>query len=216
MLFILNKTGVPSVAKFVHLSATPKNKTPAGGITTPAGDMTIQAGASVNFTGSGSDPDGSVASYKWIFPGGSPSTSTAQNPGNVSFAEPGTYIVSLNVLDNAGANDPSPPTRTITVEGLVDLELYFTKPPPGSTVIGNKVTVILEAENPEGNANTFTLSIDGNLIGTTTTSGLDATFFWLTNTYAAGLHTLSGTVVDSTGNTASVSETVTLSKGRAR
>jgi hypothetical protein len=212
MLFILNKTGVPSVAKFVHLSSSPKNKTPAGGITTPSGDMTIQAGTSVNFTGSGSDPDGSIASYKWIFPGGSPATSTAQNPGNVSFAEPGTYIVSFNVLDNVGANDPSPPTRAITVEGEVDLELYFTKPPPGSTVTGNKVTVILEAENPEGNANTFTLSIDGTVVGTMTETGLDATFLWFTSTYAAGLHTLSGTVVDAGGNTASVSETVTLVK----
>jgi hypothetical protein len=35
------------------------------------------------------------------------------------------------VLDNAGANDPSPPPRTITVEGSVDLELYFTKPASG-------------------------------------------------------------------------------------
>jgi len=212
MLFILNKTGVPSVAKFVHLSSTPKNKTPAGGITTPSSDTTIQAGQSINFTGSGSDPDGSVASYKWIFPGGSPSTSTAQNPGNVSFAEPGTYIVSLNVLDNAGANDPSPPTRTITVTGEEELELYFTKPAPGSTVIGSKVTVILEAEHPEGSANTFSLSIDGNFIGTKTTSGLDATFLWFTATYAAGPHTLSGTVVDAAGNTASISETVTLAK----
>lgn len=117
MLFILDQAGVPSVAKFVHLSANPRNKSPRSSITSPRGTTVIQAGETVDFAGRGKDPDGSVASYKWIFPGGSPATSTAQNPGRVRFSEPGTYVVSLNVLDNVGDNDPSPSTRTIIVEG---------------------------------------------------------------------------------------------------
>src|SRR5262249_20073872 len=59
---------------------------------------------------------GTVASkYSWIFPGGSPATSSAQNPGNVTFASPGTYTASLTIIDGSGNSDPSPPTRTITV-----------------------------------------------------------------------------------------------------
>ncbi len=212
MLFLINKSGVPSVAKFVHLSSTPKNRTPDATITLPTQDETIDLGASVNFAGSASDPDGSIASYKWIFPGGEPSTSTAQNPGLVKFSAPGTYIVSMNAMDTSGVTDPSPPTRTITVTGQEDLELYFVKPPPGATVSGPKITVILEAEHAQGYSNTFTLSVDGNLIGTTNVSGEVATFFWLTDSYAAGVHTLLGTVVDATGSTHSLSETVTLVK----
>src|SRR5438132_8461898 len=44
-----------------------------------------------------------------------PATSTAQNPGNVTFSVPGTYTISLTVIDSSGNSDPSPPTRTITV-----------------------------------------------------------------------------------------------------
>ena len=38
-----------------------------------------------------------------------------QNPGNVVFNTPGTYVASLTVIDSSGNSDPSPPTRTITV-----------------------------------------------------------------------------------------------------
>src|SRR5438132_6632725 len=44
-----------------------------------------------------------------------PATSTAQNPGNVTFSVPGTHTISLTVIDATGNSDPNPPTRTITV-----------------------------------------------------------------------------------------------------
>ncbi|MEO7165514.1 MAG: galactose oxidase-like domain-containing protein [Chthoniobacterales bacterium] len=116
MLFILNQAGVPSVAKFVHLSSTPQDQPPKGTITAPAGDVTIRQGESVNFGGSATDPDGPVAAYSWIFPEGNPSTSSAQSPGLVKFDEAGTYVASLTALDGFGVNDPSPPTRTIIVQ----------------------------------------------------------------------------------------------------
>jgi hypothetical protein len=115
MLFILDQAGVPSVATFVHLTSKPTNQPPDGTITSPAGDVTIQAGQSVDFAGSATDPDGSVTAYSWIFPDGNPSSSSAQSPGLISFSEVGTFVVSMTAIDNAGVNDPSPPTRTITV-----------------------------------------------------------------------------------------------------
>ena len=63
----------------------------------------------------GTASTGSIASYDWVFPGGSPSSSTAANPGSVTFATPGTYVVSFDVTDSSGRTDPDPPTRTITV-----------------------------------------------------------------------------------------------------
>jgi hypothetical protein len=115
MLFILNQAGTPSVAKFVHLSSTPTNQPPSGSITSPPDDVSIQAGQSVDFAGSATDPDGSIATYSWIFPEGNPPSSSEPAPGPVIFDEPGTYIISMTVLDNLGVNNPSPPTRKITV-----------------------------------------------------------------------------------------------------
>ncbi len=80
MVFLLDSAGVPSKAAFIQL--TPYATTPPSGtIRSPASDVTIPAGTAVAFGTSGS-----AAKYSWVFPGGSPATSTAQNPGNVTFA----------------------------------------------------------------------------------------------------------------------------------
>src|SRR5262249_9555182 len=111
MLFLLDSAGVPCKASFIQL--TPNSYSvvpPTGAITAPSGDMTITAGSAINFGTSTS-----ASTYSWVFPGGTPATSTAQNPGNVTFSVPGTYSTSLTVIDATGNSDPSPPTRTITV-----------------------------------------------------------------------------------------------------
>jgi hypothetical protein len=124
MLFVLNQAGVPSVARFVQVSQNPTDKPPKGTITAPTGDVTIKVGQAVNFAGTASDPDGSVRSYSWFFPEGTPESSTAPSPGAVVFSNPGTYVASLTAVDDKGVNDPSPPTRTITVQ-----------PPAGSIAV---------------------------------------------------------------------------------
>jgi Domain of unknown function (DUF1929)/Divergent InlB B-repeat domain/PKD domain len=111
MLFLLDSAGVPSKASFIQL--TPNSYSlvpPTGAITAPSGDRTITAGSVINFR-----TTTSASRYSWVFPGGTPATSTAQNPGNVTFSVPGTYTISLRVIDATGNSDPSPPTRTITV-----------------------------------------------------------------------------------------------------
>ncbi|HKA05377.1 MAG TPA: right-handed parallel beta-helix repeat-containing protein, partial [Acidimicrobiales bacterium] len=92
------------------------DQAPNGVIATPTGNVTIAAGQSVNFTGSGTDPDNNTPlTYLWTFGTGGPANSTAQNPGNVVFANAGTYTVSFTVTDALGLADPTPDTRTITV-----------------------------------------------------------------------------------------------------
>jgi hypothetical protein len=209
MLFLINQAGVPSLAKFVHLSGAPTDLPPKGNITSPTGDLTISPGQSVNFAGSATDPDGTVSSYSWIFPDGIPEASSLPSPGLVSFTEVGTHVVSLTTIDAFGVNDPSPPTRTITVQ-LATLQLTFTAPPNGAVVSGRKVSVSLSASGTSGTSNTFTLSVDGTVIGAKTGGHTVASFTWKTVGYAKGLHTLSATVKDSTGNTGSASESVTL------
>src|SRR6516165_6331907 len=58
------------------------------------------------------------------FPEGNPSTSSSLNAGSVLFSSPGTYVASLTAVDNLGVNDPSPPTRTITVQSPAGTPSY--------------------------------------------------------------------------------------------
>src|SRR5262249_27798444 len=85
MLLLVDSTGAPSKAQSVQL--TPYSTSPPDGtISAPASDVTIPAGGTVAF-----GTTTSAAKYSWIFPGGTPKTSVAQNPGNVTFSAPGMY-----------------------------------------------------------------------------------------------------------------------------
>jgi hypothetical protein len=109
MLFLLDSAGVPSKAAFIQLTPY-TTSAPSGTISSPSSNVTIPAGAAVSFSTSSS-----AARYSWVFPGGSPALSTAQNPGKVTFSTPGTYQASLTLIDSSGNSDPNPPTRQITV-----------------------------------------------------------------------------------------------------
>jgi len=121
MLFLLNGSGVPSIAQFIQVSATPTDTPPKGTITSPAGNVVIEPGQSVVFAGSGVASSGSIASYSWSLRGGTPNSNAAASPGSVEYSTPGTYTASLTVVDSAGNWDPSPPTRTIQVRQLAPI-----------------------------------------------------------------------------------------------
>jgi PKD repeat protein len=91
------------------------NNPPAGTIDEPSANVTIAPGESVSFAGSASDPDGDDVTVLWDFDDGM--TSTELEPGDHTFADPGEYVVSLTATDDKGLADPTPATRTITVQG---------------------------------------------------------------------------------------------------
>jgi len=71
----------------------------------------ICAGSCVNFTDlSSNNPN----SWTWSFPGASTSTSTQQNPSNICYNTPGTYLVSLTA-SNAGGSNTATQNAYITV-----------------------------------------------------------------------------------------------------
>jgi hypothetical protein len=117
MLFVLDSAGVPSVARFVQLTTGVSNRAPTATITSPAANVTVSPGQSVFFSGTGSDPDGTIAKYAWTFPGGIPGSSDVASPGEVIYSIPGTYLASFTVTDNGGVTS-QPATRTITVSAL--------------------------------------------------------------------------------------------------
>ena len=91
MIFLINTSGVPSVAKFVQILKASTDTPPKGTITSPASDIVIAPGQSVTFAGTGSASSGSITGYSWSFRGATPATSSLQNPGAVTFSTAGTY-----------------------------------------------------------------------------------------------------------------------------
>jgi hypothetical protein len=96
------------------ISESMVNSPPNGMIVSPTGDVTITAGESVSFEGDATDPDGDDMTYLWDF--GDGLSSTSLSPGPHTYDETGTYTVTFTVTDARGAVDPTPDTRTITVE----------------------------------------------------------------------------------------------------
>ena len=174
MLFILNSAGVPSVARFVNLSVSP-NQPPTAAINSPAGTVTINPGGSVLFSGSGSDPDGSVASYAWTFPGGSPASSTLETPGSVTYAAPGSFVASLVVTDDEGRAS-APATRTINVAVAGPQPLTFGQSQGvSSDASGTTLAVQLTGVTP-GSLIVAYVKWEGTAAGTVTLSDGVSTF----------------------------------------
>jgi hypothetical protein len=166
LLFLINSAGVPSIAQFVQLSLNPTDQPPKGTITSPASGITIYPGQSVSFAGSGTSPTGSIASYSWVFPGGTPSTSALATPGSVTYNTSGTYLASLTVTDNQGVSDPSPPTQTITV--LPDFSLTAS-PTVQSIAPGNSASYGVVVTPNSGFTGTVSFAVSGLPTGATAT-----------------------------------------------
>ena len=111
----MKRSNPATVTVVVNGNLPVSTNVPNGVIVTPANDMTINVGGTVDFMGSvSSNISNTGLRYRWNFDGAATS-STAQNPGNVTFNKVGVYRVSLTVADNTGATDASPAIRTITV-----------------------------------------------------------------------------------------------------
>ncbi len=145
------------------------NQAPNGTISSPAGNVSVAAGGTVNFQGSGTDPDSNTPlTYLWNFGGGA-TNSTAQNPGNVQFNTAGTFTVTFTVRD-ATLADPTPATRTVTVTRNQAPQGTIIRPTRNVTVErGNSVSFQGIGSDPDGNT---PLSYSWNFGGGATNSTL--------------------------------------------
>jgi len=144
-------------------SLAPADVPPTGSINSPSGDVTIFAGQSVFFSGSGTDPDGTVTAYSWSFPGGNPGASNEATPGSVTYSTPGIFTATLTVTDNAGLSDPNPKTRTIIVSPADVPPTGSINSPSGDVTIfaGQSVFFSGSGTDPDGTVTAYSWSFPG-------------------------------------------------------
>jgi PKD repeat protein len=88
-----------------------------------AASTTISAGGTADFTDLST---GIPTSWSWLFPGGTPGTSTAQNP-SVTYATPGVYDVTLTVTNSVGS-DAETKNLYITVQNTGSVSIPVADP----------------------------------------------------------------------------------------
>ncbi len=152
---------------------------------------TICAGSTVSFTNTST---GNPTAYNWTFQGGTPSTSTAQNPV-VTYNTAGTYNVVLTVSNSNGSNTKTQ-NALVTVRARPVLSLSATNATCGNngTVTGN-----LSSGQPPYN---FTWS---NGATTQNLSNLSGGSYTATVTDANGCSAVATATVASQGVTVSAS-----------
>ncbi len=134
------------------------------------GGSEVCAGGLLNFTDQSTN---NPSEWQWTFGGGSPATSTVQNPTNVQFSVPGTYTVSLTASNSGGSNTTS---QTITVNPLpgsaITVNPSFAGQSTGSAALtpsgGEAPYTISWAVNPPQSGPTATNLAPGDYVVTVT------------------------------------------------
>ncbi|GEL94977.1 PKD domain-containing protein [Cellulomonas composti] len=146
------------------------------------------------FSGTGSyDTDGSVSSYAWTF--GDGATSSSATPTH-TYAATGTYPVTLTVTDNDGAVGRATASVAVRAPNVAPVASFVTG--------GKDLNVTVDAagsSDPDGTLASYAWSFGDGTTGTGRTA---------THTYAAaGTYTVSLTVRDDEGATATTTRSVT-------
>jgi len=95
----------PVVMKSITWGTPPTgNIPPTCSIDTPPGNVSIEEGQTVSYTGTATDSDGTIAAWSWAFPGGTPGSSGAEDPGGVTYNTAGVYTTTFSATDSDGAS----------------------------------------------------------------------------------------------------------------
>jgi uncharacterized protein YjdB len=166
---------------------------PVATIDSPSRDTTVTLGEAVQFRGTASDQDGTIATHTWDFGGGT--GGTVEDPPAHTYAAIGNYQVTYRVTDNDGMSSPAD-VVTVNVVGNQAPTATITSPANQATFApGATMTFTGSATDHEdgaliGASLVWTSSRDGQ-IGTGTT--------FTRNNLSLGTHTITLSATDSQG-----------------
>ncbi|HNU40957.1 MAG TPA: tandem-95 repeat protein, partial [Cyclobacteriaceae bacterium] len=206
-LTVTDNTGA-TASDQVTLTVIDSNQAP---VANAGGNVTVTLPTnSTNLIGSGSDADGSVASYAWTQVSG-PSTATFTNATNptvtVSNLLQGSYVFRLTVTDDDGATGTA--TATVTVVNPATNKAPFANAGPDRTITlpVNSVVLTGTANDLDGTIDSYSWS---KLSGPTATLTNQNTNVVTISDMIAGTYLIRLTVTDNLGATATDNVSITV------
>jgi PKD repeat protein len=144
-LRVTDNDGAPGAIAFQTLRV---NAPPSASLT--AAPNPVQTGQPITFSGSGSDTDGTIATYQWDFDNNGTFDATGQNLSH-TYTTAGTRTVRLQVTDNDGgiATDTDTVTVTDTPPPNIPPQASF-RASPASPFTGDLVTLSSTSSDPDG------------------------------------------------------------------
>ena len=118
-------------------------------------------------------------------------------PWNSLGASGGTHTATVSVRDGAGNSGSA--NRTVVIPSI---SVFITQPRSDGTTNGGTAWFTIWLENAAAGSKSYTMSVDGTVVGTTnTTSDGPVSMPWTTNGAANGSHSVTISVRDSAGGT---------------
>jgi Domain of unknown function (DUF1929)/Bacterial Ig domain len=208
------------------------------GITTPPGGGGTPLSAAITSPASGSTVNGTInvtmsatggtAPYQYTLTVDSTTLASNATSNTVSWNTANTanggHTLTATITDAANAratatasvtvsNTTAPPPPPPPATGT--LGVFITQPSNGATVTGTS-WVTLWLEGSSGTSNTYTLTVAGRSVATTTTSSKGPVSMpWDSTTVPSGPQTLTATARDATGNTGSGSISINVSNANS-
>ncbi len=173
---------------------------PTASIVSPLDGQEFKQGDTITFSGSGSDLDGNIVSYSWTSSiDGQLSTSASFQTSNLSA---GTHTITFTVTDDDGLTNSD--SITITVKELNAPVVSITSPNNEDDFKeGEEITFTAVASDSDGSIVSYEwVSSEDGVIGNSQT--------FTTSALSDGRHTITVTVTDDDGLTASYSIDITV------
>jgi regulation of enolase protein 1 (concanavalin A-like superfamily) len=202
-----------ATATFTNLTIrTPNsgtNQSPSVTLTAPSSGATYTAPATISFSASASDSDGSVSRVDF-YRGSTLVSSDTTSPYTASWtgAPAGTYALTAVAVDNEGASTTSPAV-SVTVNGSSNQppSVSFVSPSQGATfTAGTQIRIEAAASDSDGTVSRVELYQGSTLLKSDSTSPYSVNWY----SVPAGTHTLTATARDNSGLTRSATMTITV------
>jgi YD repeat-containing protein len=166
-----------------------------------ASPTSAPTGASIAFTSSSSDVDGTIASQAWDLDNDGAYDDASGGTTSKTFSKAGTYTVGLKVTDDSGASTTV--SHTVTITNRLPVAAFSSSPASPST--GDPITFTSSSTDPDGTIASQAWDLDNDGAYDDGTAVTASKAFSKAGTYTVGLK-----VTDDNGGSTTTTRQVTV------